>query len=482
METMPSVEPGQKEAQAEALSRRELLLGAATAGTLFVLAGAGAAVPAQNAPAVPRVTTKNAGRRFRAYVQSAGQSNLETLKLLPIQPRQVVIRTEAYAPCYTQVSQGGDLLPPLVGGIFGTMPPELGGPLPASAPPPIAPNPNIEGHLGVGIVEEVGPQVQRLQVGDRVIVGVTSHCGNCYMCLQGRPDQCLMTFGATFAPIAERLDGTPIGAALGIGGASELMVTDEEYCVPVFSSLSPAELSLLGDTAATGLAAPLSLMRVEAGSDVVILGAGAIGLAAVQAAKLVGAGQIIVSEPVSHRRDRALQLGATTVLDPNALGNGLVERVHDLTKGPTERVFAGGRRSNPGIRENRGADFVIEAVGVCTRRPKVEMPPDPSGILPMQQAFEMARRAGSVMFLGFGMHGNVSFNANRFANQGRILYSGQQGGLAFRRDIPRFIKLVEAGKIDLKSMITATFTLEQYGDALQYLVDRTGVCPVVQFT
>jgi len=452
-------------------------------GPLLVLAGADAAVPAQTAPAVPRVTTRNAGRRFRAYVQSAGQSNLETLRLLPIQPRQVVIRTEAYAPCYTQVSQGGDLLPPLgAGGIFGTLPPELGGPAPGNAPAAPVPNPNIEGHLGVGIVEEVGPQVQRLQVGDRVIVGVTSHCGNCYMCLQDRPDQCLMTFGATFAPIAERLDGTPIGAALGIGGASELMVTDEEYCVPVFSSLSPAELSLLGDTAATGLAAPLSLMKVEAGSDVVILGAGAIGLAAVQAAKLVGAAQIIVSEPVSHRRDRALKLGATTVLDPNALGNGLVERVHELTKGPTERVFAGGRRSNPGPRENRGADFVIEAVGVCTRRPKVEMPPDPSGILPMQQAFEMARRAGSVMFLGFGMHGNVSFNANRFANQGRILYSGQQGGLAFKRDIPRFIKLVEAGKLDLKSLITATFTLEQYGDALQYLVDRTGVCPVVQFT
>jgi S-(hydroxymethyl)glutathione dehydrogenase/alcohol dehydrogenase len=270
---------------------------------------------------------------------------------------------------------------------------------------------------------------------------------------------------------------------LGIGGLSELNVVFEEYTCPVFTSVPPAELSLLGDTAATGVAAAMCLMRVEPGSDVAVLGAGALGMTAIQAARIVGAGQVIAIEPIKHRRDLSLKLGATTVLDPNQEGNNLVERVRELCKGPTDRLFAGGRSWSTGRgADTRGADFTIEAVGRCGDRPKVEQPPDPTGILPMQQAWQMTHRGGSLIYLGFGQPGNVSYPASQLANNGRTLISGQQGGLNMMRDLPRFVRLIERGQLDLKTLVTSTWPLERTREAFQVLSDRTEMCPVVVFS
>jgi S-(hydroxymethyl)glutathione dehydrogenase/alcohol dehydrogenase len=448
------------------MARRNLL----KAGAAAWLAGAAAKAQQPASPAV--LTGAQAGRKFRAWLGTAASGAVEELELLPIQDRQVLVRTEASAPCYTLV----------LNGIGGT--PSLPGQPSAFGPAPGGP-PTILNHTFVGIVESVGPGIRRVQAGDRVIVGVTSQCGQCYACLHGRADACQFTFGVTggFPPIAKRADGTPVGAQLGIGGLSELNVVFEEYTCPVFTSVPPAELSLLGDTAATGVAAAMCLMRVEPGSDVAVLGAGALGMSAIQAARIVGAAQIIAIEPIRHRRDLALKLGATTALDPNQEGNNLVERVRELCKGPTDRLFAGGRSwSTTRGADNRGADFTIEAVGRCGDRPKVEQPPDPTGILPMQQAWQFTRRGGSLMYLGFGQAGNVSYPASQFANNGRTVFSGQQGGLNMMRDLPGFVHLIERGQLDLRTLVTSTWPLERTREAFQVLSDRTEMCPVVVFS
>jgi S-(hydroxymethyl)glutathione dehydrogenase/alcohol dehydrogenase len=192
---------------------------------------------------------------------------------------------------------------------------------------------------------------------------------------------------------------------------------------------------------------------------------------------------VIAIEPIKHRRDLSLKLGATTVLDPNQEGNNLVERVRELCKGPTDRLFAGGRSWSTGRgADNRGADFTIEAVGRCGDRPKVEQPPDPTGILPMQQAWQMTHRGGSLIYLGFGQPGNVSYPASQLANNGRTLISGQQGGLNMMRDLPRFVRLIERGQLDLKTLVTSTWPLERTREAFQVLSDRTEMCPVVVFS
>ena len=445
-------------------SRRRVLKQAATAGSA-VLGGVAFAQQVQ-APSIPRGT--NAGRKFRAYVSRRGMpSAVEELTLLPIEPRQVLVRVEACAPCYT------------------TIPGALGGPrtvaAPAVAAPPNAPRAQVPNHATVGIVEQAGPLVKRVQAGDRVIVAGTSQCGQCYQCLHGDPDYCQFTFGGdVFPPFATASDGTPVVAQAGIGGMSELTVVTEEYCCPIFTSVPPVELSLLGDQLTSGFAAGMCRMKVEAGSNLVVFGAGPVGLGAVQAGRVMGAGQVIVIEPIRYRREMALQLGATLGLDPNAEGAGLVEKIRELCKGPTDRKFAGGSAwVTTGMATNaRGADFVIDTVGRDNVPPKVERGPDPTGLLPMQQAWECTRMGGHVMFMGL-VQGNLSLPGTAVALLGRTIHPGQQGGFHMMRDIPRFVRLMERGLLDAKTMIQGTYPIERSAEACQEIADRTKVATVV---
>lgn len=407
------------------------------------------------APAV--ATGTQAGRRFKALVRYRTGATVEELKLLPIQPREVVVRTLASAVCYT-----------IVGGVLSTN---------------NASRPSIPNHSGMGIVEEVGPLVKRVQKGDKVIVPGTPQCGQCYQCLQGRADWCQFLSTNQPHPMAEMADGTGVFESGALGGLSELMVMTEEYCCPVFTDVPAAELTMLGDTIGTGLAAGHNLARIEPGTDAVVLGCGPVGLGAVISARIANAGQIIAVEPIPARRDVAMKVGATLTLDPNAEKQGLVEKIRELCKGKTDRRFAGGRAWGDDLfAVPRGADFTIEAVGGDSFPPKVEAGPDPTGILPLQQAFEVTRAGGSIVMLGFGQRGNVSFNAIQFANRGRSFHSGQQGGLNMMRDLPRYVRLIEKGVIDLKPIVTSTYPLDRVMEAVRAVADRTTVAAVVTFS
>ena len=436
------------------ISRRSILKRtAAAAGGAALLAGDALA---GQAPAVQRGS--QAGRSFRALVRAGTGLQIEELRLLPIQDRQVLIRTQAVAPCYT-----------IVAGALSTMPVRRA---------------SIPNHCGFGVVEAVGPLVKRVQTGDRVVVAGTSQCGQCLQCLQGRPDFCQFTMGdVTFPPFATMRDGTQVFTQAGIGGMSELMAVYEEYCVPVFTDVSSAELSLLGDQLTSGFAAGQCIMKFEPGSDVAVFGAGPVGLGAVQAGRVLGAGQVISIDPVKYRREFALKMGATTVLDPVAEGDGLVEKIRELCKGPTDRKFAGGTSwAKTGTAANaRGADFAIEAAGLQAFPPKVEPQPDPTGVTAVKQAWECTKQGGHVMLMGL-VRGDVAFNGPALALFGRTIHPGQQGGLHMMRDIPRFVKLIERGKLDAKSMITKRYKPEEMRQAVQDTADRTIITGVIEFS
>ena len=135
--------------------------------------------------------------------------------------------------------------------------------------------------------------------------------------------------------------------------------------------------------------ATMTLSPAEPGSNVAVFGLGPVGLCAVQGARIMGAAQIIGVDPVKARRDLALKVGATAVLDPNVdQGWALVTKIKNMCKGPTDRYFAGGRypvANRAGVAANIGPDHVIEAVGFDRFPPKVEAGPDPTGIQPLQQ-------------------------------------------------------------------------------------------------
>jgi S-(hydroxymethyl)glutathione dehydrogenase/alcohol dehydrogenase len=374
----------------------------------------------------------------------------------------MVIRTEAAQTCYTSVDQV--LIP--------------GFPTNQAT---------IVGHGGVGIVEAVGPQVLSARVGDRVIVNLHAACGRCFNCLNMRSDKC--RGGQTdVVATANMSDGTPVFSRTG--GMAELMIVNEEYATPLFNTgVSSPEISMLTCVSGCGLGMTMTNCPVEVASDVVIFGAGPVGLTAVQGAKVKGASRIIVVEPIRYRRDLALKLGATDVVDPNQYrertlrpgvgGTGeryrdaLVEHLRAMTKMNTDRIWAGSGRVGP--------HHVIEAVGGDKIKPKEVQGPDPTGVTVLEQCWDLCSAIGTMVTCSVGHPDNavVRIAAAQWADGAKHHWPGTGGGTNDRRDSPRHVRLMETGQINMKALVSKTYPLSQTRQAYQDAADRTVVATVV---
>jgi S-(hydroxymethyl)glutathione dehydrogenase/alcohol dehydrogenase len=381
--------------------------------------------------------------------------SVEQITLRAISGRQVVVRVEACQACYSQVTQALVLGNQTGLGIGREMPIERA---------------TILGHGLVGVVEAVGPQVQKVQVGDRVITCQHAQCGACVPCLRGRGDRCINN---TVPPFAD-FNGMVVTGALGGGGFTEVSVVPEEYCTPVFTDIPPAQLSNISCVGSCGFGTATTMAPVEHASDVVVLGAGIVGLHAIQGARIRGASQIIAVEPIRYRRDLALKLGATAAVDPNVEGDNLVAKLKDMcTYKKTDRRFAGGGYVGP--------DHVIEAVGGDRLPPKVERGPDPTGVLPLQQGWDLCSITGTYVTCSIGQPWNaeVRFPAAQWADAPKHFIPGSQGGFAARKEIPRLIRLIETGQFNMAALAPKTFPLGESKQAFQEAADRTVVVTAV---
>lgn len=339
-----------------------------------------------------------------ALLEGANPFTIEEVTLLPTGPGEVLVRTEAAFACVTDVIQR-----------------RSGGSIPGA---------HIRGHAGVGEVIEVGPGVERARVGDRVVVATRPECGECFWCDHGQPQQC--AFAERPGPdVALRADGTPLRASARVGAYAEFMKVPAATVVPVETSLGADLLATLGCGVSAGLGAALNVAEIAPGTTVVVVGGGVFGLSIVQGARLAGAGRIVVVEPLAARRELAIRLGATDTIDPGR--DDSLEAVRSLTEG-------------------RGADTTFEAVG------------EPDA---MRTAFDLTRRGGDVVLGGFGPKGaTVSFPANELALRSRRILSVQFGGISVRRDIPKFVDLIERGAVDVPALLSGSFRLEDVNAAL----------------
>ena len=459
-----------------ALTRRGLLkkgAAAAAAGAAGLLTAPAAA--AQSTPGSAVITR----RRFKAWISRGdgpARTTLQEITLRPISGRQVVVRTEATNLCYSNVSA-----------VLGFQP-NAGAP---PTPSPLAITPTrrmndmavIQGHGGIGIVEAVGPEVRRVRVGDRVCVSGTPQCGSCYHCLRGRSDMCqfLSAIGADdLIAIADLGDGTPVYENSHIGGLAELMVSPEEWIVPIFTKADAVELeAVCSCTSVAGLGATTSqgLAAIAPGSAVAVVGCGPLGLSAVQGARIAGASMIVAIDPIRARRDVALRVGATHALDPNVERDNLVQQVRGLTTWPTDRLWSGGR--NPaGRRPGSGADFVVEAAGADQVRPKLEAGPDSTGILPLQQAYQMCALGGHLVTTSL-VRGNITLAGNLFTIGGVTHHAGQAGGASPMRDIPRFVRMLESRQFDAKPLATTVVPIQGMIEAYEQVAYRTTVMGIM---
>ena len=329
---------------------------------------------------------------------------VEDVELLPPEPHHVIVRTGASAFCFTDcMNQHGALVKKL---------------------------PTVLGHAGMGVVEELGAQVTGVRAGDRVIVPGTPECGHCYWCVRGRPDQCADLFVGQ-PHIANRASGEAVTSSGGGGTYAELMRVPRSWVFPVETDLPDDQLSLLGCGITTGLGAVFNAAQVEPGSSVAVVGCGHLGLWMIQGARVAGAGQIIAVEPRADRRTLAGELGATHLVDP-AEGDP-VDQVQALTEG-------------------RGADYGLEAAGA----PDAQI-----------QAFQLTRRAGVVVLTGIEHHATtLTFSQFELALRAKDVRSCQNGRVRMRRDIPRFVRMIEEGLVDPRPIISRHYALEEINDAV----------------
>lgn len=289
---------------------------------------------------------------------------------------------------------------------------------------------HVRGHAGVGEVVAVGPDVTRVHVGQRVVAPTRPMCERCFWCLAGQPEQC----EASAAPgpvVARRADGTELRGSARVGSFAEQMLVREVQLVPVDSTISDFELVSLACGGGGGLGAMLNVATIAPGATALVLGAGVFGLSGVQGARIAGAQQVVVVEPLAERRALALKLGATHVIDPadGDVGSALAE-----------------------ITQGRGACVTLEAV---------------SGGEHYRTAFDLTRRGGQVVLGGFGAKAaKVQFPANDLGMRGKQLLSCQFGSTNIRRDIPAWAKLIESGDYDAASLVPARYSLDEINTAL----------------
>jgi S-(hydroxymethyl)glutathione dehydrogenase/alcohol dehydrogenase len=180
------------------------------------------------------------------------------------------------------------------------------------------PMPIVLGHEAAGIVEEVGPEAQGVSVGDPVVLSWNPHCGHCFYCDRDLPILCesYLAHGPKAVAFdgesrARLKDGRELRQLMFIGAFGEYAVVADHQAIRMPKELPFDRACLIGCGAMTGVGAALNVARIADGDTVMVIGCGAVGLSAVQGARLAGAGQIIAVDLDADKLALAERVGAT---------------------------------------------------------------------------------------------------------------------------------------------------------------------------
>ncbi len=298
----------------------------------------------------------------------------------------------------------------------------------------------VLGHEVTGEIVEIGPEpVGDWKVGDRVYVMPIGSCGRCPYCQLDRPEECpdQLTFGA-------------LGPNEPDGAYAEYLTVSLTDLLAVPDRMS-MDVAALCEPLATGLMC-VRLSSLEIGHRVLIMGAGPIGLAAAIWARFFGARRVVVSERVKHRRDLALQLGATDTISPNpdtASDSDLETDLENANLSERFKALTGGE-----------PDAVIEAVG----RPGM-----------LNAAIAAVRTQGTVVTGGVCMTPDSFDHLLAYAKEPTI-----RAARVYTKAENQFIlEMIAAGRIDPAPMISHRVTLDDLPATFEALRRPTDQCKVM---
>jgi S-(hydroxymethyl)glutathione dehydrogenase/alcohol dehydrogenase len=297
-----------------------------------------------------------------------------------------------------------------------------------------SPLPIVLGHEASGRVVEVGEGVTRVKPGDPVVLSFAPSCGSCEICASGRGHLCstmrreptgMLPGGTT------RLhkDDQPINIFGRMGSFAEYAVVHESSVIPIAPDVPLDLAALIGCSVTTGIGAVLNTAKVPAGSTVVVIGCGGVGLNIIQGARLVSSRRIIAVDVSSDKLELAQRCGATDLVDARDVD--VAKHIRELT--------------------DDGVDFAFEALGSSPT---------------IQVAYDVIRPGGTAVVAGMAPHGEmVPINAFMLAYQEKTLKGSFYGSARTGVDMPLLVHLAQTGKIELHSLVSRRYSLEEINEA-----------------
>lgn len=326
---------------------------------------------------------------------------IEHVEIAAPQGRALEVTLEACAICHSDISYAD--------GIWG-------GILPA-----------VYGHEAAGRITAVGDEVTGFGIGDKVIVTLIRSCGTCAPCASGTPTACETPRGPQPLSLP---DGRPLLAAMNCGAFAEKVVVDQSQVAKVPEDMPAAVASLLSCGVITGIGAVVNAAGLRPGQDAVVIGAGGVGLNAIQGARLAGARRIVAVDMTPEKLADAIEFGAT-------------DGVLATDEAPWTRVSE---------LIGRKADAVFVTVGA---------------IRAYDQAPRYLAPGGKLVMVGMPASGTTSsYEPDMFASLSQGMVGSKMGNVVLSRDIPWLVDLYRQGRLKLDELVSKSWPLEQINEAI----------------
>ena len=344
-------------------------------------------------------------------------------------PREVVVRIAAAGLCHSDLSYMHGLYP--------------------------VPSPGVCGHEAAGVVDAVGNAVTHVQPGDHVIVATLAACGFCQYCMDGRPTACRSTLGNWSQPFT--LDGQPIYNFAATSAFAERTLVRDVQCVKIPKDVPLTSAALVGCGVVTGMGAVFNRANVKRGQSAIVFGVGGVGLNVIQALKVQGATTIIAVDTIAEKESLARQFGATHFLDGRredlvAAVSAIKPYNSDVPRGP----FNAG-----------GVNWAFD----CVAHPQVTY-----------NALECLDWEGTVVVIGVaGQTAEFKGLYGRLTQVDRGIIGCRYGTVSPQRDIPFIIDLYRRGEVLLDELVSATFPVADWQDAVHGLESGSVARAVITF-
>ena len=291
--------------------------------------------------------------------------------------------------------------------------------------------PAVYGHEAAGRVSAVGDRVSGVAVGDSVVVTLIRACGSCPNCASGRPVICETPYDGDTGPLKTK-DGGKLHQAMASGAFAEKVVVDQAQVVRISADIPKDAASLIACGVITGVGAVVNAAQLRAGQDVVVIGAGGVGLNAIQGARIAGARRIVAVDMSAEKLEIAKEFGAT---------DGILA-TEDKPWGQLEQAIG-----------RKGVDAVIVTVGA---------------IPAYNDAPKYLAAGGRVVMVGMPHIGDgATYDPGTFAAMGQGTVGSKMGDVVIQRDIPWMVDLYAQGRLKLDELISGRWSLEQINDAIE---------------